>query len=135
VLAVPFLPLVAARAAPSFRLKTRVLARAHRVTHPDEFRAAVRKGRRAPAEHAVVYRLRTDAADGPRFGVIVSKKVGGAVVRNRVRRRIQSVCADSIGTVPASDTIVIRALPGAGEIDWDTLRSEIDAGLRNAVSS
>ena len=114
-----------------------MLGRAHRVTHADDFRAAVRKGRRASVEHAVLHRLRSPSADGPRFGVIVSKQVGSAVVRNRVRRRIQAVCAVAIGEIPiqASDVIVIRALPGAGEIDWDTLRAEIDGGLRRVVTA
>lgn len=68
--------------------------------------------------------------------MIVSKQVGGAVVRNRVRRRIQAVCAMAIDTVPvaATDMIVIRVLPGAGEVDWDTLRAEIDDGLRRVVA-
>lgn len=81
--------------------------------------------------------MRSSTADGPRFGVIVSKHVGGAVVRNLVRRRIQAVCAIAIGTVPipATDVIVIRALPGAGEVDWDTLRAEIDGGLRRVVAA
>lgn len=35
--------------------------------------------------------------------------------------------------VPPTDLIVIRALPGAGEIDWDTLRAEIDGGVRRVV--
>lgn len=37
--------------------------------------------------------------------------------------------------IPSSDVIVIRALPGAGEIDWDTLRAEIDGGLRRVVAA
>ncbi len=83
------------------------------------------------------HRLRSPSADGPRFGVIVSKQVGSAVVRNRVRRRIQAVCAAAIDEIPVppTDLIVIRALPGAGEIDWDTLRSEIDGGVRRVVTA
>lgn len=37
--------------------------------------------------------------------------------------------------IPPSDVIVIRALPGAGEADWDTLRAEIDGGLRRVVAA
>lgn len=67
----------------------------------------------------------------------MSKSVGGAVVRNRVRRRIQAVCAMAIEAVPipSDDIIVIRALPGAGDVDWDTLRAEIDGGLRRVVTA
>jgi ribonuclease P protein component len=82
----------------------------------------------------VIYRLRTESSTGPRFGVIVSKQVGGAVVRNRVRRRIQSVCADALARIPATDTIVIRALPGAGDLDWASLRAEVTTALDEVAS-
>ncbi|MBX9717406.1 MAG: ribonuclease P protein component, partial [Microbacteriaceae bacterium] len=67
-----------------------MLPRAHRVVRGDDFRRAVRQGRRSSTPHAVLYRL-TGEPEGPRIGVVVSKQVGGAVVRNRVRRRIQAI--------------------------------------------
>lgn len=94
----------------------------------------MRRGRRTSTPHTVLYRLGGEPA-GPRFGVIVSKQVGGAVVRNRVRRRIQAICASSLSTVPVTELIVVRVLPGAHEVSWDTLRSEIGDGLRRAVTA
>ena len=93
----------------------------------------VRRGRRTATPHAVVHRIANGSDTVARFGVVVSKKVGGAVVRNRVRRRIQSICADQLSVVPEGDLIVVRALPGSPEVAWDTLRSEIGDGLRRAV--
>lgn len=84
--------------------------------------------------HAVLYRL-TGEADGPRFGVVVSKRVGGAVVRNRIRRRIQAICAGALPSIPSTDLIVVRVLPGAHEVSWDTLRAEMGDGLRRAVTA
>ncbi len=84
--------------------------------------------------HAVLYRV-VGEPNGPRFGVVVSKQVGGAVVRNRIRRRIHAICAASLAIVPSSDLIVVRVLPGAHEASWDTLRSEIGDGLRRAVTA
>ena len=82
----------------------------------------------------MLYRL-TGEPEGPRIGVVVSKQVGGAVVRNRVRRRIQAICARSLASIPSSDLIVVRVLPGAHEVSWDTLRAEIGDGLRRAVTA
>ncbi len=82
----------------------------------------------------MLYRL-TGEVGGPRFGVVVSKQVGGAVVRNRVRRRIQAICAGAMIAIPASDVIVVRALPGSDVVSWDTLRAEIGDGLRRAVAA
>jgi ribonuclease P protein component len=84
--------------------------------------------------HAVLYRLTGEAA-GPRFGVVVSKQVGGAVVRNRIRRRIQAICAGALPSIPSTDLIVVRVLPGAHEVSWDTLRAEMGDGLRRAVTA
>lgn len=100
----------------------------------DDFRRAVRRGRRTSTPHAVLYRV-VGEPDGPRFGVVVSKQVGGAVVRNRIRRRIHAICAGSLSLVPSTDLIVVRVLPGAHEASWDTLRSEIGDGLRRAVTA
>ncbi|UYN83046.1 MAG: ribonuclease P protein component [Microcella sp.] len=94
---------------------------------------AVRRGRRTVTPHAVLYRVSTAEPHPPRFAVVVSKKVGGAVVRNLVRRRIQSICAGSASLLPAGDLVVVRALPGSPEVSWDTLRTEIGDGLRRAV--
>lgn len=82
---------------------------------------------------AVIYRLGSRAEAPARFAVIVSKSVGGAVVRNRVRRRIQAACAMELSAVPPGETIVVRALPASSEASWDTLRSEISDGVRRAV--
>ena len=48
----------------------------------------------------------------PRFGLIVSKAVGGAVVRNRVKRRLRALAAGLIDESSAM-TVVVRALPSA----------------------
>lgn len=110
-----------------------MLPRAHRLANGDDIRTVVRRGRRVTSSCAVVYRLsaRTDAAAA--FAVIVSKQVGGAVVRNRVRRRIQAAIALELPTVPSGDAIVVRALPASSEASWDTLRSDIGDGVRRAV--
>ncbi|MDO9590050.1 MAG: ribonuclease P protein component [Microcella sp.] len=110
-----------------------MLPRAHRISRGAEIVMTVRRGSRTVTPHAVVHRVATGADEVARFGVVVSKKVGGAVVRNLVRRRIQSICATELGSVPAGDLIVVRALPGSPEVKWDTLRSEIGDGLRQAV--
>lgn len=81
---------------------------------------------------AVCYRLSADV-QGPLFGVIVSKQVGNAVVRNRVRRRIQAICAQTGRDADPGQMVVVRALPSAREAEWDTLRAEIGGAVRRAV--
>lgn len=60
-----------------------------------------------------------------RFGFIVTKSVGNAVVRNLVRRRLRCVGRDLLGVLPVGTDVVMRALPGSDQVPWATLHSEI----------
>ena len=65
-----------------------------------EFRRLYNKGKSAVTPYLVVYCMK-NGRDGNRLGYTVSVKLGKAVVRNRVRRRLREVYrlnADSIGT-------------------------------------
>ncbi|NYE18543.1 ribonuclease P protein component [Microbacterium immunditiarum] len=70
----------------------------------------------------------------PRFGFIVSKKVGTAVVRNTVRRRLKAVCAEAVGTVRPGTDVVIRALPGSANAAYSELRAEISRCLARSAA-
>jgi ribonuclease P protein component len=67
---------------------------------------------------------------GPRFGLIVSKAVGSAVVRHRVARRLRHMCARVTADLPAETDIVIRALPGAADAGSDELLRQLRGALR-----
>lgn len=67
---------------------------------------------------------------GPRFGLIVSKAVGTAVVRHRVARRLRHICAPLTAVLPADADIVIRALPGAAAASSAELDRQLRAALR-----
>ena len=102
-----------------------MLARPNRLTRGAEYKAVVRRGRRCAGAHTVTY-VNSAVADGPtRFGFIVSRAVGGAVVRNTVRRRLKAVCAEALPSVREGSDIVIRALPSAATIPFSELRDEV----------
>jgi ribonuclease P protein component len=66
----------------------------------------------------VVHANSTDARAGqpPRVGLVVSKAVGNAVVRNRTKRVLRALMSARIDQLPAGLDVVIRAksdLPGA----------------------
>jgi len=60
-----------------------------------------------------------------RFGFIISKQVGTAVVRNTVRRRLKAVCAEALPRVPQGTDVVIRALPASATASYAELRSDV----------
>ncbi|MGM1029209.1 MAG: ribonuclease P protein component [Actinomycetota bacterium] len=104
-----------------------MLAKANRIMRGDDFRRVVRTGRRAGGPLAVVHCAKPEAAVS-RFGFIVSKQVGNAVVRNRVKRRLSEIVRAELDAIDTAD-IVIRALPPAGQADFATLKAGISALL------
>ena len=92
---------------------------------PADFRATVRRGRRATTSTAVYYRRSTDPEAPARFGVIVSKAVGNAVRRNLVRRRLRALGRGFIEAGHRGEDVVIRVLPGTAQASWDSLSADM----------
>ena len=99
---------------------------------PADFRATVRRGRRATTPSAVYYRLATDPVAPARFGVIVSKAVGNAVDRNKVRRRLKALGRGVVDAGYRGEDVVIRVLPGSAQESWDSLSADMHAVLASA---
>ena len=109
-----------------------MLARANRIVRADDYRTTVRRGRKSGTAHSVVYVRRRDD-DLVRFGFIVAKTVGNAVVRNTVRRRLKGVCHELLPTLPPGVDVVIRALPGSPDVAWSTLLTDISEVVGRGV--
>ena len=93
-----------------------------------DYRRIVRRGRRVSGRATIVYLDKPSPGSVPRFGFIVSKAVGGAVVRNRVRRRLNAACHSLLPAAPER-AVIIRALPSAASADWDELRAEVESAV------
>ena len=96
---------------------------------PADFRATVRRGRRATTPSAVYYRLATDPVAPVRFGVVVSKAVGNAVDRNLVRRRLKALGRGVVDAGHRGEDVVIRVLPGSAHSSWDSLSADMHTVL------
>ena len=84
---------------------------------------------------AVVYVVNHDSGDPSRFGFIVTKAVGNAVTRNRIRRRLRAVSREILPEIAPGSDIVIRALPGSPGVDWVTLHAEITESVKRGVTT
>ena len=104
------------------------------MVRPADFRNTVRRGRRLTTSGAVLHVLDRGTPGASRFGFIVTKAVGTAVVRNTVRRRLRAVCRELVPTVPDGMDIVIRPLPGSDQLAWSILQSEVTDAVGKAVS-
>lgn len=101
---------------------------------PADFRAVVRRGRRSTTPSAVYYRRVTQPGDPVRFGVIVSRKVGNAVERNLVRRRLRALGRSLVDAGHRGEDVVIRVLPGKSPHSWDSLSADMHDVLDSPVS-
>ena len=63
----------------------------------------------------------------------MSKAVGGAVTRNRVKRRLRALTAARLGRLPAGVDLVVRAQPAAAEQSFEALGGELDRLLAQVL--
>lgn len=84
----------------------------------------------------MVHANTTDSRAGcpPRVGFVVSKAVGGAVVRNRVKRRLRAQMTALVGSVPSGTDVVVRAQPGSSTADSAALGAEVRRLLTQALT-
>ena len=111
-----------------------MLARENRLIKADDFRATMKAGRKVGAEHLITYLKRDEAELQSRFGFVVAKTVGGAVKRNLTKRRMREISRELLAEIPTGITVVVRALPGAAEIDFAELRNELRSSVLAGVS-
>lgn len=67
-----------------------------------------------------------------RFGFIAAKSVGGAVVRNRVRRRLKAACYQLREQAPVGAEIVVRAQPSAAAASYAELLNDVAHAFERA---
>lgn len=102
----------------------------NRMRRRAEFGTTLRHGRGSGRPRLVVHLLRRDGIEQPpRVGFIVSRAVGGAVVRNKVRRRLRHLIGARLASLPHGSLLVVRANPRAATAGHDELAADLDSAL------
>ena len=110
-----------------------------RLSGSARFALAIRTGRRAGSSTLVVHLARPDSGPAspdagapPRVGFVVSRAVGNAVTRNRVKRRLRELVRAE--ELPTGALVVVRALPPAATASYMELRRDLARCLSRVTS-
>ncbi len=109
-----------------------MLPAAARMRASREFGATVRGGVRV-ARPSVVVHASSAGDQQRRVGFVISKKVGNAVTRNRVKRQLRHLVRVHLDEAPPGTRVVVRALPAAALASADLsgdLAGAWQSGLR-----
>lgn len=108
----------------------------HRLTSRPQFLAAA-KGVSLARGAVVVQRLdRQDGDPDVRVGFTATRKVGGAVVRNRAKRRLREAARALVGQygAPGSDYVLIARMGTVGR-EWDRLLDDVKSALTRLATA
>lgn len=108
-----------------------MLARQHRLRQPGDFEQARRRGRRWRGTLLTL----NSAANGLehwRAGFVVGRKVGSAVIRNRVKRRLRALVRKQSEHLPGGVDLVLIAAPASAQATFDDLDRQLQSLLAQA---
>lgn len=130
-------------------IRRETFGKSRRVRSPRDFQRIRRQGRRVSSALATLHYARQAQAQAmppgdmayrhseahpvpSRAGFSVSKRVGGAVVRNRVKRRMREIVRQMLAEVAPGWDLVFVARAPAAEAEYEALAQDIAGLLRRA---
>jgi ribonuclease P protein component len=96
---------------------------------PAEFRRVREYARRGKSHPLLVVYMAPNEVGLTRVGITVSRKVGNAVVRNRVRRRLREAMRLRLPTLAPGMDLVIVGRPASANATWAELNAALDVVL------
>jgi len=127
------------RERPEAAVGVTAVQRRNRLSRSRDFDSVYRHGRSVSSRFLVLYSFaREDGPGESRLGIAIPKKVGGAVVRNRIKRQLRELWRARLNSVPAGADYVLVARPGLAEAaetqGYDWLGERVDEVLGKAAA-
>jgi ribonuclease P protein component len=105
-----------------------------RLVRRGEFDAVYRAGKRRSSSHFTVF-FRANELPQSRFGVSIKKALGGAVVRNRIRRRVREIVRCHRSEIPRGWDIVIHPKSAFTKAPFAALTADLLRLLQSAAQA
>ncbi len=101
----------------------------HRIKKNDEFQAVFQKGKSNANRQFVVYQLDKEEQPNFRIGLSVSKKIGNAVVRNRIKRMVRQAITELKDEIASGKDFVIIARKPCAEMTYEEVKKKLNSCL------
>ena len=107
--------------------------RSVRIVRSSDYQALYKTGYKIHSSHFVLFGRRNTLGDS-RLGITASRKVGGAVVRNRVKRLFREIFRRTLNQIPSGFDMVVNAKSGCNNAHYDDLRAEFLTAVKKLTA-
>jgi len=97
----------------------------------DEFQRIFKTARWVSGRWATIH-YRNGERKRSRWGIVISKRIGGAVVRNKVRRRLREICANLDAALIKKVDLVVVGRKGIEKANYWDLQNDLEQVCRRA---
>jgi ribonuclease P protein component len=94
-----------------------------RIVRTSDYRAIYKIGKKIYSKRFILF-VRKNSVGCSRIGLTVSRKVGGAVIRNRIKRLFREIFRKSLAEIPNQLDIVVNAKSSCAGVKYIELRAE-----------
>ncbi len=101
------------------------MRRGCRLRKRDDFSLVYKMGRSIAGKYVVVYELQSEQHQGVRIGVSAGKKLGNAVVRNRIKRIVREAARELLPSIQQGLDLIIIGRAGAKHVKMQEVRADL----------
>lgn len=105
--------------------------RSLRLLRHADFERVYERGRRHFSPHMTVFFLRRESGEGLRIGFTVSRALGGAVDRNRIKRRLREAVRLRCSITKLAIDVVINPKRSLRTAEFETVLDEMDRAFES----